>query len=1051
MNLPNGPYNPQTTEQELLNTWLTNGYYKPEYDPIQDRLMSLEEMKNDPREAWCLICPPPNAYARPHIGNISGYAYQDAMARYQRMKGKKVLVLPGKDHAGLEGEGVFVREVLEKQSRNKFDMTREDFYAEMMGFFMKNIDIARNDEKSIGLSADYDRDTFTLDPDVVKTVLDTFVEMYNAGMIYKGVRIVNWDPKARSAVADNQTEYKDSVSSFYYFKYSFDQPDTKALNLKHKFMNETVKFKFERNKTKDEKTTLPFAFGLMDDIEVLGIGFDDAVKGQVLEGKAIGVLMRINAVPRLIVVNNNVDNLESQLQEVFLFESKYYAGSHVIEFEKYPEDKFYTNGFIIGTVRPETIFADTAIACDPKDDRYKEFVGKQIEVEFLGKKKKLHFISDFAVDKDFGTGLLKITPAHSVEDWEIAQRHSKECLPAIQVINYDLRLNHLCAKYEGLRINEARVRIEEDMINHGNLIFVDRNYTNRIKIAERTKAPIEPLLSSQWYLKYDGIKEAALKMVEEGRVTIHPNNMVQKFKYWMENLRDWAISRSLWWGYRLPVWYHGQIKEEIDNEGQVKELIKLPKILSKEIELAKPEDAEAIWEIEVEGWEDNFVNGELTLERIRNEFGFRKDNKEEIEIIQNSIQDHSRIYLVAKKGGKIVGWANIENINNKETKWTNIYVKRDFRGQGIGTLLMNNLFRLYPQYELHLAVPAHSNVVKFYKNLRFTEYSRNSENEYKLPIIQMKREGDSNEWVNLEYNNPDHLRVQRECPGEGWIQDESVLDTWFSSGQWIYATLSKHNLMDTFFPTNVLVSAHDILENWDSRMMMFTYFKHKTHPFDHLFLTGLVLGTDGQKMSKSKGNIIDMDKVREAYGTDSIRMTYFYQNSAGGSYVVSEPKLKNFKNFNNKIWNASRFVMMNLEGLENTQVYALTASDLRLENSKEIFDHINKLKEKITKNIDEFEFGYATESLYDEFWHTFCDIQLENSKKFIYTQKDKETGIVLSQPDIEEKEETQRVLLYTLKNYLKMLHPFIPFITQRIWDELPKEAGDHKVLMYSCW
>lgn len=217
--LPSGPYNPKSTEAEILDFWFSNKFFKPEYDPIEDKVKSTEEMKSDKREAWALICPPPNAYARPHIGNISGYAYQDAMARYARMHGKKVLVLPGKDHAGLEGEGVFVREVLEKQKRKKFDMKREDFYKEMMEYFMKNIDIARNDEKSIGLSADFDRDTFTLDPDIVEIVLDTFVEMYKDNRIYKGVRIVNWDPKARSVIADNQCLREEREGNLYYIKY----------------------------------------------------------------------------------------------------------------------------------------------------------------------------------------------------------------------------------------------------------------------------------------------------------------------------------------------------------------------------------------------------------------------------------------------------------------------------------------------------------------------------------------------------------------------------------------------------------------------------------------------------------------------------------------------------------------------------------------------------------------------------------------------------------------------------------------------------------------
>lgn len=912
MALPNGAYNAVENEAEMLKYWLENKMYKPEFNPETNSVMSLEEMKNDPRESWALICPPPNAYGRPHIGNISGYAYMDAMARYQRMKGKKVLVLPGKDHAGLEGEGVFVREVLEKKKINKFDLEREEFYSMMTDFFQDNMQQALKDEQDIGLSADFDRNLFTLDPDVVETVLDTFVEMYDQEMIYKGVRLINWDPKARSAVADNQVEYKDSVTPFFYFKYIIGEPVQEVLDLKKKYENEVVKFKAIRNKTKDGEIEMPFMHGeLVDGTKVIGIGYSDKDIGKEVDGAACGVHMSLDNNYKLIIVNDyGSETIKQDYIDTFKFEAKYYPGSHLLFFDENKEDNNYRNGFVIGTVRPETIFADTAIACDPKDERYAEFVGKEIEVEFLGEKKKLNFISDYAVDKDFGTGLLKVTPAHSMEDWEIGQRHPGECLPPIQVIGYDLKLNELAGKYAGIKAKDAREQMREDMFEHGNLVYVDDTYENRIQIAERTKAPIEPLLSSQWYLKYDGIKEAAIKMVynahkdesnlddmesvlavdlpHQQSVTIHPSSMTAKYNHWMNNLRDWAISRSLWWGYRLPVWYHGEVKEEISPDGQVREIIQ--------------------------------VSG-------------------------------------------------------------------------------------------------------------------------------------TTEWIELDYKNPDHLKVQKESPGEGWLQDENVLDTWFSSGQWAFATLMKYDLMDTFFPSDVLVSAYDILENWDSRMMMFTYFKEKNIPFKNLFLTGLVKASDGQKMSKSKGNIMYIDDLREKYGTDAVRMVFFYQNSAGGDYAMTHEKLDTFKKFINKIWNASKFVMINLEDMpeENQNVYGIEESSLKFDQTKALLKHINDTKEHITKNIDDFEFGLATFNLYQAFWHEFADIHIEAVKPLIYTFKDKETGEIKSEPTKEEKEEAQRVLLYALKSYLKMLHPFMPFFSERIWRELPKEEGDHESLLYTRW
>ncbi|GAB4285506.1 MAG: hypothetical protein Kow0081_3310 [Candidatus Dojkabacteria bacterium] len=933
MALPKGAYNPSEHEGEILKKWIEQGAYKPEFNPATNSILSTQEMKADLRTPWALICPPPNAYGRPHIGNISGYAYMDAMARFQRMLGKKVLVLPGKDHAGLEGEGVFVREVLEKQKRNKFDMKREDFYGEMMEWMQENMKKALQDEQEIGLSADFDRNTFTLDPDIVEIVLDTFVEMYEKGMIYKGVRIVNWDPKARTAVADNQVEYKESQTPFYYFKYIYETGDEyKAIELKNKYQREFIEFSAIRNSTEDGETEIPYMHGQLDDgTKVIGVGYEKDDIGKSVKGFVVGIHMSLDSNYKLIILKDHkIQDLQNIFFEIFKFESKYYPGSHLIFFDDYPDDKYYKNGFIIGTVRPETIFADTAIACDPKDDRYKEFVGKQVEVEFLGEKKKLSFIEDYAVDKDFGTGLLKVTPAHSVEDWEIAQRHPEECLPPIQVIDYDLRMNSLAGRYAGMKIKEAREEMISDMKAHGNFVYLDKTYKNRIAIAERTKAPIEPLLSSQWYLKYDGIREAAIQMVlnahgddsnlemsreeleteikkfdvREGEevfpsllespdkmsVRIHPASMVPKFNNWMQNLRDWAISRSLWWGYRLPVWYHGEIKEEIGKDGMVREMIRL----------------------------------------------------------STSSQE-----------------------------------------EGTG-------------------------------------------------------------WIPLEYDNPNHMRVQKESPGEGWHQDENVLDTWFSSGQWVYATLKKFNLMDTFFPTDVLVSAYDILENWDSRMMMFTYFKEKNIPFKNLFLTGLVRASDGQKMSKSKGNVMYIDDLRAKYGTDAVRMVFYYQNSAGGDYAMTYEKLETFKRFINKVWNASKFVLMNLEGLD-ISTKSLDEQSLKLPETKDLYNHILATKKHVTKNIEDYEFGLATYNLYQAFWHEFADVHIEAVKKYTYPQKDKQTGEIVSEPRAEDKEEAGKVLLFALKEYLKLLHPFIPFVTQRIWDEIPKEKGDHEILMYSRW
>lgn len=756
MALPNGPYNPNESEKEILDFWISNKFYKPEYNPVEDKVVSTEEMKSDGRTPWSLVCPPPNAYGRPHIGNISGYAYQDAMARFQRMNGKKVLVLPGKDHAGLEGEGVFVRDVLEKKGINKFDLSRDEFYKMIWDFNMENRAKALKDEMDIGLSADFDRDKFTLDPDIVQTVLSTFIEMYKQNMIYKGVRIVNWDPKARSVVADNQCDRKEREGKIYTIKYKLSQSD------------------------------------------------------QFIE---------------------------------------------------------------VATTRPVTMFGDTAVAVNPSDDRYKDLIGKMVTIPLINK--EIPIISSHRVEKDFGTGCLKITPAHAQDDFQIMTEWNIENpdkkISYVNVIDKNLKLTGpVPEKLKGMKYNAALPLIIEELNTQG-LLTKEEKLIQNILVSERTGAVIEPIMSSQWFISIDKIRQPVIDMVKEGRVKIHPENMEAKFYFWMENLRDWAISRSLWWGYRMPVWYAGEIEEEIGQNGEVETFITI-----------------------------------------------------------NS---------------------------NKEV---------------------------------------------------------------------------------LDPKNENHMQVQIESPGENWIQDENVLDTWFSSGQWPFATLMSEGLMETFYPTDVMETGYDILENWVSRMMMFSWFKLKEIPFKDVYLHGLVLGKDGQKMSKSKGNLVDIDEVRNLYGTDAVRMVYFYQNKAGASYAFSPDKLKNFKQFNNKLWNAARYVLMNAG--ENYQYDESILENLKSDLSKEIYQHTTDLKNKITKNINEFEFGHATDSLYQEFWHTFCDIYIEKTKEHIK-----------SESNSEYKDEILNVMIFALREYVKMLHPFIPFITERVWKELPKIEGDHKSLMYSRW
>lgn len=804
--LPQGQYNFKETESKILDFWQSKPFFKPEYDPKTGEVQNLEEFKKDPRDKWTLICPPPNAYDRPHMGNLSGYPYMDAMGRYQRMRGKRVLLFPGKDHAGIEGEATYVKYNLEPEGKSKFDLTREDFfnavYKSQEDFRAKIL----KDEKEIGLSADFERDLYTMDPKVVDRVLSTFTQMYEDGLIYKGVRIVNWDPKSQSAISDSQCERKEVQGRLYYVKYQI------------------------------------------------------------------------------------VDELASKNQVP----------------QQVRDDTQYLT---VATTRPETMLGDTALVVNPTDARYSHLVGKKVILPLVGR--EIPIITSGRIEKDFGTGVLKLTPAHAPEDYEIMmewntrnaelgvqneelEQFKGDERPVIDYVNVIDRRAKMTGpipeKYVGLKVLAAREAVVEDLKVAG-LIEKEEDITQNILISERSGATIEPIMSSQWFVDVSTLKKKLIDVVLEGEVKIYPKYAEKKYFAWVENLRDWAISRNLWWGYRMPVWYNGKIEEVIDDQGKI----------------------------------------EL-------------------------------------------------RINNPE----------------FGTVLLNP-------------------------------------------------------------KDPNHLRVQIDSPGEGWIQDDEILDTWFSSGQWPYITLDTENLLDTNYPTDVLVSGYDLLIKWDLTMILFGIYKTGKVPFKNLYLTGLVKGTDGQKMSKSKRNFVPIDDVKEQYGVDSFRMNCFYQNKAGKAYAITPETLKNFRNFNNKIWNASKFVMMNLEDFDSTSNFVdiknansvaelkstISGYELSVEDN-EMLEKLETLEREWQEDFDSYRFGILTEKLYTSFWHEFCDIYVEKVKSRVW--KDKETGKYSGSE--ESRKAAQAVLYYSLKSYLKMLHPFIPFVTEEIWQHLIEDGKYEKALMY---
>src|SRR3989344_1033125 len=776
--LPKGPYNSKQEEPEILKYWLEKQFFKPEFHP-EKGLQSTDEMKKDGREPYCFVNPPPNAYMRPHIGNVSGYAYQDVFLRYNRMLGKKVLGQPGKDHAGIQGEVTVEKIFIDEGLGDKQSLGREKFYQAAYQHFEKLMPVIMQDEQRIGLSSDYERNIFTLDPRVIETVLNTFIKLYNDGMIYKGVRIVNWDPVAKTTLADIDTEHKDQDTELVYLNYPLKEP----------------------------------------------------------------------------------------------------AG----------DIKYIT----VASTRAETMLGDTAVVVNPKDKRYASLIGKIAVLPLVNR--EIPVITSERVEIKFGSGAVKLTPAHAYDDYLIMNEwndtHTDQQIGYINVVDKDAAMcGPVPEKYLGMNTLDCRKAVIDDLDALG-LIVKKEPYQQTIVVGERSKAVIEPLMASQWFVDVEKLKQPAIEAVKQGKIQIHPKHMIKKYLTWMENLHDWPVTRSLWWGYRIPVWYKGGVKQYIDNQGQVCE----------------------------------------------------------------------------ESGGKVI-------------KFPADYQK-----------------------VMHVG-------------------------------------------LNPPKANPD---------GQEWLQDDDVLDTWFSSGQWPYATLTAHNLMETFYPTDVMETAYDILELWVSRMVMLGLYTQNEIPFKHVYLHGLVKAPDGQKMSKSKGNVIGPEEIIEMFGADALRLMYLVGNKAGTGYPVSYEKLEGYKRFLNKIWNASKFVLNFTADLKKTEL-----EDLSFQNPKKItcnvidqklLKNLQELIAKVSKNIEVYRLGLASEFLYHDFWHNFCDIHLEDVKPRIYI-KDRQGKTVNDHgPALQNRRDAQRTLIFTLKIYLCLLHPFIPFITERIWQELPKSKNEPETIMFAKW
>jgi len=715
------PYDPKEVEEKIYKTWEESGYFNPD---------NLPERHKKP---FTIIMPPPNVTGILHMGHALMLAVEDIMIRFKRMQGYRALWLPGTDHAAIATQSRVEKDLAKTEKKSRHDLGRDEFVKRVEAFAKQSHDTIVSQIRVMGSSCDWSREAFTLDKSRTKAVRTMFKKMFDDGLIYRGFRIVNWDPRGQTTISDDEIVYEERTAKLYTFKYSKDFP-----------------------------------------------------------------------IP-------------------------------------------------ISTTRPETKVGDTAVAVHPDDPRYKQFIGKEYDALFCGVSIHIKIIADESVEKDFGTGALGVTPAHSMIDWDMAKKHD---LPAKQVINEFAKMTVGDDRLLGKKTMEARETIVE-WLKAESLLEKEEVIKQNISTAERTGGIIEPLPKLQWFIDVDkaftlqhseikGIKSGSkvtLKdimriAVENGQIKIIPDYFSKTYFHWIDNLGDWCISRQIWYGHRIPVWYKG-----------------------------------------------------------------------------------------------------------------------DERYCGV-----------------------------------------------------------------------------EDPKGEGWIQDEDTLDTWFSSGLWTFSTLGwpdETKDLKMFHPADILETGYEILFFWVARMILMTGYGLGTIPFRTIYLHGTVRDAKGRKMSKSLGNGIDPIDISKKYGTDAGRMALVVGNTPGTDMPLSEDKIRGYKNFANKIWQASRFVLTNTQDFDDKTKPKLTAAD------KKTLKELNKLCKDITKQIDDFKFYTAAENLYHYFWHTFCDKIIEESKPR------------LSGENKADRRAAQYLLLDILKTNLKLFHPFMPHITEEIWTHIP--LPEKSLLIIEKW
>ena len=916
------PYNSKEHEDKIYKLWEKSGFFNPDVC-IKKGITS----KDAPY--FSIALPPPNVTGTLHLGHAFEHTLQDTMIRYHRMKGERTLWIPGTDHAAIATQAKYEKELYKKEKKSRHDFSREEFFGCVHEFALKNQSQILSQFKQLGDSLDWSRLAFTLDKDSEYAVREAFKRMNDDGLIYRGNRIVNWDPKGQTTISDDEVVYEEADGALYTFRYAKDFPIS------------------------------------------------------------------------------------------------------------------------IATTRPETKVGDVAVAVHPDDARYKKYVGKTYPIDFVGVALEIKIITDNAIDPSYGTGAVGITPAHSMIDWEIAERHG---LPVKKVINEYARMEGVSEELDGKKTTEAREIIVGKLRDAG-LLEKEEKIKNNISKSERTGGIVEPLPKLQWFVnvnkkfkiqnsKLDGIlsgsettlKEIMKRAVETGQIKIIPEHFKKIYIHWIENLKDWCISRQILYGHRIPAWYClGCNKIEINPE------VKSRWFLVRHGETKWNKEGKSVGQSDARLNEEGKKQVEASALRLKNQ---------NISVIVSS--DLSRCRETAEIISHITGapvvydealrersHGDYEGMRDKDIqeKYGNVFVYDKNVGNAESYQKLEE--RVWKTFQNHQGVYGKKNVVvvshagvmrmliKRIKNLNPEE-------------AMMRASVKNAEIVSLDLLS----RPCKKCRSDLYEQDPDTLDTWFSSALWTFSTLGwpldyargkpkPNSDLANYHPTSVMNPGHEILFLWVSRMIMMSGYLLGEIPFRDVLFHGIVRDKNGKKFSKSLNNGIEPLEVIEQYGTDALRMALTIGVAPGSDIKFDLNKVRAYKLFANKIWNITRFVLNNTHDCDtNQQPEKLTPKD------KKDLDKFNEFTKEITKDMEEYRFYLAAEKIYHYVWHNFADEIIEESKE------------VFSRAQPLAKLSSAWLIKYILENSLKLLHPFMPFITETIWQEMYRGK---KMLMVEKW